>query len=96
MENDERTYQVQLAKILWGGFYKCPNSPAVLAILPHDDKVLCGCGKPNPKYTREPPGHHVASLLEVATAEEFVDYEDTCRAKFSWGIGDIVWEKKST
>lgn len=73
---DKRRYERNLARFMWGGFYHCPNSERVIASLKNDDKVLCGCGKVNPRCPTEPPGHHVVSFLKAATVDEFLDYEE--------------------
>ena len=33
-------------------FYRCPNNERVILGEDHDDKVICRCGKPNPKAPR--------------------------------------------
>jgi hypothetical protein len=73
-------YKLFLVTTLYGGFFKCPTTGDILAALPHDDKVLCGCGKTNPKVARvghrEGPGTHVIRFLERATAKQYVDQEE--------------------
>ncbi len=50
----------------------------------HDDKVLCGCGKPNPHVTfREAVSgvvHHVKAFLKRATVDEYIAQEEARRA----------------
>lgn len=70
--------RVNLAAVLWGGFYYCPTDGRVLAALKGDDKVLCSCGKSNPRVPSERTGEtgtHIVRFLETATAEEFVKGE---------------------
>ena len=67
-------------------FYRCPNSGVILFSLEHsDDKILCGCGAPNPacfKYEfhilyRETHsrfiGAHFKRFLPNATIDEYLD-----------------------
>jgi hypothetical protein len=72
--------------LLMSEFWRCPNDGRVLlASLGHDDKVLCGCGKPQPatlggphhsRFT-EPRGAHVKKFLKRATSAEYVRQEES-------------------
>ena len=71
-----RDQRVQLAKVIWGGFYRCPTTGRILEQLPGDDKVLCSCGTSNPRCPTEHPGVHVVRFLEQTTAEAYIDEFD--------------------
>lgn len=65
----------------YGGFYLCPTTGRVLAALQGDDKVLCGCGKSNPKVWQErteQTGVHIVRFLTPTTAEAFAIQEADC------------------
>ena len=74
--------EVARARALWDGFYYCPTSSRVLEALKGDDKVLCRCGKSNPKAPEEhteQTGVHIRRFLRPATAEAFVAQENARR-----------------
>ncbi len=56
-------------------FFRCPNSGRVIDGAKHDDKVLCGCGVPNPRVPTEAPHHHVRRFLERATVDDWMAQE---------------------
>lgn len=62
--------QALKASILWGGFFKCPNTGKILAALKYDDKVLCFCEQLNTGRIT----HRIDKLMP-ATAEEYVKQE---------------------
>ena len=71
-----RSIRRTLARIMYGGFYKCPNTGRVLGMLPGDDKVLCPCGRSNPKVPGESTartGTHLVRFIDVAKADAFLD-----------------------
>ena len=70
MTNPER--ERERAQLLYEGFYRCPHTNRVLAGSPGDDKVLCGCQRPNPVAPREAPGVHVKAYLKPATIDEYL------------------------
>jgi len=60
--------------------FRCPNSGKIIDGEPGDDKVVCPCGKQNPKTpyreaTTACVVHHVKRYLEPATADEYLDQE---------------------
>lgn len=71
-----------LIRAMGAVFYRCPNSGRVIGpSSPNDDKVLCGCGKPQPasrgyrsgvRAFAEPPGTHVKRFLPRATADDYI------------------------
>jgi hypothetical protein len=73
--DDEFRRRVQWAKIMWGGFYRCPTTNRILEALKYNDKVMCGCGHSNPAVPSEcteRTGTHIVRFLKSATAEEYV------------------------
>lgn len=55
--------------------YHCPNSKEVLIAMPHDDKVMCACGRQNPNNIHEEAVtgsavHHYKAKLKKATLIE--------------------------
>jgi len=80
-----REEHIALAKLLHERFWRCPTSGRVLAASPNDNKVLCACGKSNPKVPQEDAEHTGCHLiwsgtrrqpvwwLKEASAEEYVD-----------------------
>lgn len=52
-------------------FFRCPHTGRVIEGMKHDDKVMCGCGKPNPRVPTEAPHHHVKRFLERATVDQY-------------------------
>lgn len=77
-------------KAVWSSgndFWLCPNSGEVIRSTQGDNKVLCGCGKPNPRHplakedSSAEHGHggpvtHLKNLLETATVDAFMEQED--------------------
>ena len=71
--------------LLMSEFWRCPNNGRIL--MPgseHDDKVLCGCGRPQPatyggphhsRFT-EPRGTHVKKFLKRATPADYLKQEE--------------------
>lgn len=63
-------------------FFRCPNNGRVIDGMKHDDKVMCACGRSNPK-ARNPEGitggivHHAKVYLERATAREWIEQKDS-------------------
>jgi hypothetical protein len=64
-------------------FFRCPNSSRVLMGSNGDDKVMCNCGRTNPRLTAITPmsnevdpvgghAHHVKRLLVSATVDEYL------------------------
>lgn len=66
-------------------YWQCPNDGRILIGVQHDDKVLCGCGRPNPACARQESkaipstdfgvhydfiGAHIKSYLKRATLDE--------------------------
>lgn len=65
----------EMLDILYAGFVKCPNTGEVLEVLKGDDKVMCRCGKSNPRFPNENTeqrGTHYARFCEIATADDFL------------------------
>jgi hypothetical protein len=62
-------------------YYRCPTTGEILESLPGDDKVLCGCGKSNPKIkTREATFGsggvvHIVSFLEKVPDREAAEWQ---------------------
>jgi hypothetical protein len=72
----ERQLAAQHAAAMWGGFYRCPTTGRIVEALPHDDKLICHCGRSNPKVPAEGTertGVHIVRFLQPATALEYVD-----------------------
>jgi len=74
----DRTARLALASALCD-FHKCPYTERVIDSPKHDDKVLCGCRKTNPRVhavghseaVSASSVHHIKRYLNTATAEEF-------------------------
>ncbi len=84
MNETDRRRAVALAKIMWAGFYRCPTNGRVLEHLAGDDKVLCNCGRSNPKVPNERThmtGCHVVRFLAEASPEDYVDQQEADRAR---------------
>lgn len=76
MDDVTRRRKITLAKIMWGGFYRCPTTGKILEAMVGDDKALCNCGRSNPKVPTEcteRTGVHIIRFLTPATVEEYVD-----------------------
>ncbi len=68
-------------------FWRCPNTGRILQADPDDNKVLCGCGKTNPRLLRLSPksdetggilggpAHHFKKFMDSATVDDFIDQE---------------------
>ena len=83
--NIARTNRRKLAEVMYGGFYRCPNSDRVLGVLPGDDKVLCPCRQSNPAVPQESTertGTHIVRFLDPASVEAFLDYEEQRSAAY--------------
>ena len=68
-----------MALSLWGGFYHCPTTGRILEQLPGDDKVLCSCGRSNPRVWQErteQTGVHLVRFLDAETVDEYLDQHD--------------------
>jgi len=59
-------------------FFRCPNTGKVIEGMPHDDKVICYCGRSNPKVQEAVQGvvHHIKRFLEPASVDEYLAQED--------------------
>ena len=70
----------QLERLANRAIYRCPNDRRrVLLKGENDNKVMCGCGKPNPaagiiESITGGTVHHVASILSPATAEDYLNW----------------------
>ncbi len=70
----------QLERLADRSFYRCPNDPRRVQLMgENDNKVMCGCGKPNPaagviESVTGGEVHHVASILSPATAEDYLNW----------------------
>jgi len=62
------------------GLHRCPNNGKIIESQGHDDKALCGCGRPNPLVPSECPGVHVKRFLLNATVDEYIWQEERRRA----------------
>lgn len=74
---DDRPYALRraLALRLWGGFYRCPTTGAVLEQIPGDDKVICLCRTSNPLCPTEGTertGTHRIAYLQPATVDDYL------------------------
>ena len=81
--NVDRQYQRRIAEAMWGGFFHCPTTGRILEQLPGDDKVMCNCGKSNPKVLQESTeqtGVHIVKFLKPATVDEYLDQEEARHA----------------
>jgi len=70
--------------ILYDGFVKCPTTGKILEVLEGDDKVLCSCGKSNPKCQAEQTERthtHLVSFCERASVDEFITQGYAWRSK---------------
>jgi len=84
MDERERALKIREAEIFWDGFYRCPTTGRILEGLPGDDKVLCGCGRSNPKVPTErteQTGVHIRRFLATATAAEYVEAREARKVK---------------
>jgi hypothetical protein len=64
-------------------FWFCPTTGKIILGLQWDDKVMCGCGKPNPKVARYESGRgmigtyygfigcHIKAFLEAADVDAY-------------------------
>lgn len=80
----EREILRSRALAMWGGFYRCPTTGHVLEQLPGDDKVICGCGRSNPRVPAEhteQTGVHIVRSLETASVDAYLDQEEERRAR---------------
>jgi CDGSH-type Zn-finger protein len=80
---EDRKLLIERARIFWDGFYRCPTTGRILEGMKGDDKVLCRCGRSNPKVpteSTEQTGVHIRRFLASATAEEYVDQQIAQRA----------------
>lgn len=78
MNDIKRRRTETLAQILYGDFRRCPTTNRVLGVLSGDDKVMCGCGRSNPKVPQEETqrtGTHIVRFLAAATAVEYLEQE---------------------
>lgn len=76
--NDE--IEADVARAMWGGFYRCPTTGRIIEALEGDDKALCSCGRSNPRVPSEETartGVHIVRFLDVATAEDYVAQRST-------------------
>ena len=70
----------QLERLANRSFYRCPNDPRRVQLMgKNDNKVMCGCGKPNPasSVSEAVTGnavHHSVGLLSRATAEDYLNW----------------------
>lgn len=69
---------INLSKLLMAklsDFYICPTTGKAVDSLRGDDKVLCNCGKSNPKAPWEEThktGTHVVKFLEKSNVDQWV------------------------
>lgn len=83
MTRDERRAVLDIMGI---EFYKCPTNGTILEKMRGDDKVLCGCGKSNPRVPREgteQTATHMVRFLDRATVDEYMEQEEK-----RWGHDD--------
>ena len=83
----DREARRQRLQIMGAEFYRCPNSAVILmTVADWDDKVLCGCGQPNPACRESESGKyligsgyvhfigaHIKRCLPRATLESYLD-----------------------
>lgn len=65
-----------LAEALYDGFVRCPTTGRVVEVMKGDDKVMCGCGRSNPKCQAERTemtGTHVVAFMSRATVDEYLE-----------------------
>jgi hypothetical protein len=74
-EKDPELARKLLLLSVMADYWRCPNTGRVIDAAKHDDKALCGCGKPNPRVPTEAPGLHIKSFLVEASVREFYDQE---------------------
>jgi CDGSH-type Zn-finger protein len=75
MKAQEIKVLIANAEALYGGFYRCPTTGRVVECVAGDDKVICGCGKSNPRCLHErteQTATHVVRFLDSATSAEWV------------------------
>jgi hypothetical protein len=75
MTSQEFDRKVQLAELMWAGFYYCPTTGCIIEAMSGDDKVLCSCGRSNPAVPTERTersGTHIVRFLRKATSHAYV------------------------
>lgn len=75
MDANTLRLKAQHARIIWGGFYRCPNTQRIIEALHGDDKAQCNCGRSNPRVPQEQTertGVHIIRFLQSVSAEDYV------------------------
>jgi CDGSH-type Zn-finger protein len=68
----------EMLLVFYDGFVRCPNTGRIIEVLKNDNKVLCRCGKSNPRFPQEDAertGCHFVAKLRRATVDEFIEQE---------------------
>ena len=84
-ERERRRIQYSICFDYW----VCPNTGRIIQGMDHDDKVMCGCRKQNPKLPIPPHGGsmehghehggpicHIKKFLEPSTVDAFLRQQD--------------------
>lgn len=69
----------RLLEMMYDGFVRCPTTGRVIEVLTGDDKVICGCGKSNPKCLLEQNERthtHIVYFMGRATVDDFIHQEE--------------------
>ena len=87
---DRKAYLVEkaLAEAMWGGFVRCPTTNRIIEYLSGDDKVLCRCGRSNPRVPAElteRTGTHIVRFLEAASVDDYLAKRDADAASVHGG-----------
>jgi hypothetical protein len=67
-------------------FYRCPTTGRVVEGIKDDDKLVCGCGKSNPRAQEDAQRgivHHIKRLMQTATVDEYIAQEEARRSLHS-------------
>ena len=83
---DRKDYIVEraIAKVMWGGFYRCPTTGRIIEALEGDDKVVCNCRRSNPRVLAErteQTGTHIIRFLDEASVDDYLAQREAERTQ---------------
>lgn len=76
----------RLAARIWASFYRCPTTGRIIEALHGDDKVLCNCGRSNPRVPAErteQTGTHIIRFLAEVSVDDYLAQREADRATAS-------------
>jgi hypothetical protein len=63
-----RAERRQRLEIMGARFFRCPNTGVILmSLADHDDKIMCGCGRPNPAIAATESGRDYRGVYHIFT-----------------------------